>query len=193
MRAVIPCIAAAVLITSGCVTGTPTDTPGVTQRGRNVLVYDGPELRAELVSTWANRRLGEEWLVLKLSITASNRGSTDVDASSFSVTTPDGRKLPLLDNDTFQRAYPELRFALESIDPWSLPLRSLDTAGRPCEHWFLAPRFSFADRSSLLLFPGQWCSGPLVFRAPAGVQAGRWVLEIDLEESQVRIPFELGE
>jgi hypothetical protein len=165
----------------------------VTQRGRNVLVYDGPELRAELVSTWANRRLGEEWLVVKLSITAANRGSTEVAAASITMTSPEGRKLPLIDNERFQKAYPELRFALESIDPWSPPLRSFDSDLRPCEHWFLAPRFSFADRSTLLLFPGRWCSGPLVFRTANGVQPGRWVLEIDLEESRVRIPFELGD
>jgi hypothetical protein len=174
-----------------CTTGYPTDTPGVTQRGEHVRVYDGPELRAELVYSWASRNLGDEWLLVKLSMTAANRGSTEVEASSVRMRTPDGRELPLVDNGTFQRAYPELRFALETTDAWGPPLRNLEAPGRPCEHWFLAPRFSFADRQTLLLFPGQWCSGPLVFRPAMGVQAGRWVLEIDLEESLVRIPFEL--
>lgn len=181
------------LVSSACVTGTPTDTPGVTQRGRNVLVYDGPELRAELLTTYANRHLGDEYLYVKLSLTASNQGSVKVEAASIRVTTPDGRELPLLDNETFQSVYPQLRMALETTDAWGPPVRSLDDPLRPCEHWFLAPRFSFADRSTLLLFPGSWCNGPLVFRPPTGVQAGRWVLEIDLEESQVRIPFELGD
>ena len=38
-----------------------------------------------------------------------------------------------------------------------------------------------------------WCSGPLVFAVADGVQPGRWVLLIDLEGSDVRIPFTLGQ
>jgi len=35
------------------------------------------------------------------------------------------------------------------------------------------------------------CSGRLFFQVPGGVQQGRWVLAIDLPESEVRIPFEI--
>ena len=38
-----------------------------------------------------------------------------------------------------------------------------------------------------------WCSGPLVFAVPDGVRPGEWVLLIDLEGSDVRIPFTLGQ
>jgi hypothetical protein len=36
------------------------------------------------------------------------------------------------------------------------------------------------------------CFGRLFFDVPGGIQSGRWVLGIDLEESEIRIPFELG-
>jgi hypothetical protein len=36
------------------------------------------------------------------------------------------------------------------------------------------------------------CQGRFFFRVPGGVQAGRYVLAIDLEESEIRIPFTLG-
>jgi hypothetical protein len=50
-----------------------------------------------------------------------------------------------------------------------------------------------ADRSSLRINPGQWCSGPLVFRAPGGVQPGPWLVLIRLEEGELRVPFPLSE
>jgi hypothetical protein len=37
------------------------------------------------------------------------------------------------------------------------------------------------------------CFGRLYFSVPGGIQPGRWVLGIDQPESEIRIPFELGE
>jgi hypothetical protein len=37
------------------------------------------------------------------------------------------------------------------------------------------------------------CYGRLFFAVPGGVQEGTYTLAIDLEESQLRIPFRLGE
>jgi hypothetical protein len=41
--------------------------------------------------------------------------------------------------------------------------------------------------------PGYFCSGPLIFAVPDGVQPGHWVLIIGLEGGDVQIPFTLGE
>jgi hypothetical protein len=167
------------------------DSGGITQKGKYVVWYDGPELKAELIYRWANDHLGDEWLVLKLSITSDHRSASEVSRSSITIRTPDGRTLPLMDQKAFREIYPEVRVALERIDAWGPPVRRLDSFNWRCEFWFLAPPFSTGNRESLRLNPGSWCNGPLVFRPPAGVQPGRWVLVIDLEESQARIPFEL--
>jgi hypothetical protein len=37
------------------------------------------------------------------------------------------------------------------------------------------------------------CYGRLYFKVPGGIQSGRWTFGVDLEESEIRIPFELGE
>ena len=37
------------------------------------------------------------------------------------------------------------------------------------------------------------CYGRLLFKVNGGIQAGRWVFGIDLPESEIRIPFELGD
>ncbi len=180
-------------ILAACSTSYPTDTPGVTQSSRYVALYDGPEIKAELIYRWASDHLGHEWLVLKISLTAAPGGSPTVDAKNIRVRTNDGRELPLMERKEFQRVAPKIRIALESMDAWGPPARRLEGLGRACEVWFLAPAGTFADRSSIRLQTDQWCSGPLVFTPMVGVQAGRWVLMIDLEESTARIPFELGE
>jgi hypothetical protein len=33
----------------------------------------------------------------------------------------------------------------------------------------------------------------MFFDVPGGIQPGRWVFEVDLPESEIRIPFDLGE
>jgi hypothetical protein len=37
------------------------------------------------------------------------------------------------------------------------------------------------------------CYGRLFFNVSGGIQPGRWVFGVDLPESEIRIPFELGE
>ena len=80
---------------AACSTSVPTDTPGVTQSARYVMQYDGPELRAELVFRWASLHLGEEHLLLKLSLSAPGGASPVVEAENIRMRTPDGRELPM--------------------------------------------------------------------------------------------------
>lgn len=184
---------AAALASGACATAVPTDTPGLSRVREYVLAYDGPELRSELGYRAAASRLGEEWLLLKLSLSAARGALTTVEGAGIRVRTPDGRELPLIDMGDFWGVHAELRIALDQMDAWGPPVARLEGAGRPCTEWFLAPPGSFSDRPYLGLDPSSWCSGPLVFRVPGGVQPGRWVLMIDLEESDVRIPFVLGD
>mgnify|MGYP001815085772 CR=1 FL=1 len=176
-----------------CSTAVPTETPGVTQRSRYVLEYDGPDAKAELLYRWASTQIGSEWLVLKISLSGARRVVPEVERSAVRVRTPDGRELPIIEQKEFREIFQRLRIALDTMDAWGPPVGRLDHDLAPCTEWFLAPPNSFADRSVLQLYPNQWCNGPLVFRVPGGVQSGRWVLMIDLEESRVRIPFILGE
>ena len=181
-----------VVVLCFCATSEAADPGGVTQSSRYVLSYDGPEIKAELIFRWASDHLGHEWLILKLSLTAAPGTSPIIEAGAIQVRMPDGRTLPLMPQNEFRKTAPKMRMAFEAMDAWGPPARRLEGLGRACETWFLAPAGSFADRSSLRLHTNQWCSGPLVFTPPVAVQAGRWVLLIDLEESAVRIPFELG-
>lgn len=184
---------AAALASGACATAVPTDTPGLTRVREYVLAYDGPELRAELGYRAAASRLGEEWLLLKLSLASARGALATIEGAGIRVQTPDGRELPLIGMSDFWGVHAELRIALERMDAWGPPVARLEGTGPPCTEWFLVPPGNLNHRPYLGLQPNSWCSGPLAFQVPGGVQPGRWLLLIDLEEGDVRIPFALGE
>lgn len=182
---VLVCLAA----TLACSTADTDRTPEVTQRGTYIVWYQGPEIQAELDYRWADRNLGDEWLILRLSLTGPG---TSVERQSIRIRTPDGHTLPLLDQLEFRRVYGKLRVGLDRSYAWEPPTGRFAGSREPCGQWFLVPPGQFLATSTLFLSSARVCTGPLVFQVPIGVQPGRWVLTIDLEESDARIPFMLG-
>jgi len=177
-----------------CSTTTRTTTePEVRTKGSSLVQYEGPEVRAELNHRWASTHLGDELLVLKLTLVGTGGQSVMVEGDSVTLRTPEGRTLPMIDQREFERLEGRLRVPMDRLDAWGPPSARFTAFEQPCDQWFVAPQASFADRWSLLVGSGRWCSGPAVFHVPMGVQPGRWVLVIDLEESSARIPFVLEE
>jgi hypothetical protein len=171
---------------------TPTsDQPEVRNLRKYRIWYTGPELHAELDYRWADFHLGDEWLILKLSIAGQYRAVTPVEMEAVRMRTPQGHDIALPDQAEFRRNSGSIRHGLESVNAWSYPSERFVASRRACGEWFYFPS-SFYQRTTLYVSPSQFCTGPLAFRVPGGVQPGRWVLMIDLEESVVRIPFELG-
>lgn len=163
--------------------------PELRQRSRHFIEYRGIELDADLSYHWAARHLGDTWLVLRLSLATAHGSSVLIERDSVKVRTPDGHTLSMIDQREFRRVYGKLHAALDRSQVWEPPTFRFMGSRQPHGFWFLSPPGGFFDRSSLRLHTSQWASGPLVYQVPVGVQPGRWVLTIDLEESDVRIPF----
>jgi hypothetical protein len=182
------------LLITGCATssGPGTTEPGTRVVSRYAVIHEGPELAVALGFHQATRSIGDEWLILAVELTASARGGrTIVNRSDISVLTPDGRRLPLINQEEFRENYGAVRVAVERA------LRSLPILGRydrsemPCDRWFLRDPFGGFAYDEIPINTFQLCSGPLVFEVTGGIQPGRWRLIIELEESRVDIPFEL--
>jgi len=183
-----------VLVTGlcACSSAPPSTTPELTQRAEHVVGYEGPEIQARLEYWWTDDYLSKPHLMLKLSLIVDGTRSTVVERDAITVRNPDGHTFVLVDPQEFQRLYPELLSAPNQIDAWGPPPENFSGIRTSCDRWFLSSPGDFRDQASLTVIPGRWCSGPLVFAVPDGVQPGRWVLIIDLEESDVRMPFTLG-
>ena len=176
--------------TLACATADTARTPEVTQRSQYIVWYQGPEIEAELDYRWADGNLGDEWLILKLSLVGFG---SRVEGRDIRVRTPEGHTLPLLDQKEFRRVYGQLRFALDRSTAWEFPTGRFAGSREPCGQWFLVPPSGYIASPTLFLSSPRVCTGPLAFQVPVGVQPGRWTLMIDLEESDVRIPFTLGD
>ena len=59
--------------------------------------------------------------------------------------------------------------------------------------WFFIHPSRGLSRVVIYIHPQSDCYGPLVFQVLGGVQPGRWVVMVDLEEENIRIPFLLEE
>ncbi len=189
MRAVRLIVIPVVAATAACTSSSTTRTPAVTQRSTYIVWYQGPEIEAELDYRWADGHLGDEWLILKLSLLGAG---SRIEQQDIRARTPDGHSIPLVDQKEFRRVYSKLRIGLDRSYAWEPPTGRFAGSREPCGQWFLVPPGQFLASSTLYLASTRVCTDPLVFQIPIGVQPGRWVLEIDLEESDARIPFTLG-
>jgi hypothetical protein len=186
----------AVLILAACVacsSGRVVPEEELTREGRTLVRYTGNELQALVSFRWADSHLGDEWLALAVWLSGGRTATTVVDRNAIRVRGPDGTRYPLPSQQAFREAYPEILASLRTVDLSYPPGRGFAGDRRPCERWLLAGPWEGFAYDTIDVSPFQFCSGPLVFLVPGGVQPGPWTLEIDLAESKVRIPFVLGE
>jgi hypothetical protein len=181
----------AISVCCTCATSGTTPAPEITQEGRTLVRYQGSELGALVSFRYAEANLGDEWLILFVSLSGGRTATTTVERDGITLTGPDGIRYPLPSQQAFREAYSQLYAALRSPEIVSLDPGSFGGVREPCGRWFFArPSEGFAY-DSLDVTPFRVCSGPLVFLIPGGVQPGQYVLEIDLAESKARIPFVL--
>jgi hypothetical protein len=181
---------AAVLLLSvgvGCSSSGTSEPQGARERGPTFVSYDGRSLDAGLSTRFATRHLGDRWLVLQIAM-ISRSGVLEIQRDAIEVRDPEGNRLPLISREEFQASYSQFRAAIRdsdvsSPDPWA------EEAPFDRCSWFFVHPSRGLSRDVVYLNPQRECSGPLVFQVPGGVQPGRWILAIDLEEDAVRIPF----
>lgn len=165
----------------------------VSQEGKWRIWYTSPDLRAELIYHWAAKHLGDEWILLKLSIAGGRGGVTSVTRSKVRLRTPGGEMLDLPTESEFRQVRGSMSMAFRQENAWGPADARFATTMRRAEEWFYSPRGQTIHRETVNPSPFLYCSGPVVFQVPGGVQAGTWKLVIDLEEMRAEIPFVLTE
>ena len=173
-----------------CSSAVPTDVPGVSAVGDHVRRYEGADLEVVLGTGYAAGHVGEEYLLLGATLAGTNgERMTTVDRAEISVRTPDRRKIPLLSQEDFREVYGKLNVPARLAEAFSPTMLDSKPTRRPCGDWFFEAPTDGIARDVLTISSVEVCDGILFFHVPGGVQPGRWVLEINLEESVVEIPF----
>ena len=172
-----------------CSSAVPTETPGVERLGDTVLRYTGPEAEAVMSYRYAHLNPAEDWLFLDVAFTAVH-GPVEIDRKKVWVRTPAGEDVPLATQEEFRIAQGELAAKLARADVAGEPLGYF--AGRTEKRLeFFAMPFESLVYDSFWVTDREVYVGRLYFDIPAGVQAGRWELHVELAESELRIPFRL--
>ncbi|NWF99329.1 MAG: hypothetical protein HXY19_00055 [Thermoanaerobaculaceae bacterium] len=184
--------AAVGLVLASCSTAVPTGTKGVERVGAAVLRYRGPEVEAVLGYRFAAANLGEDCLILDLAMTGATGEAVEVHRSDISLLTPSGEAVALPTQEEFGREFrrlqPLIRRSTVAADPLDYWLGRM-----PCDlELFAAPGEGVAF-DSVTVNDRRVCAGKLFFFVPGGTQRGTYTLVIALPESEVRLPFRLGE
>lgn len=160
-------------------------------QGQFVRVAYNNEGYATLGYRIANQEVGNEWMMLDVGITLRD-GTKDqtLTRAALTVTTPDGKKVPLASQEEFMKAG-YLR-ALTERAKMSRDSINYFPAGvsRPCALRFFAPAGKVAyDQVSM--DSQQACVGQLFFKIPGGIQTGQHWLNIQFAGSEVQVPFRI--
>ena len=181
------------LVIAACAstTGTYDDQTGTREVTRFAVFHEGPEIAAIVARSSGERTVGNEWIVLGVEITATEgAGPVVVKRGDIALRSPDGRRMMMASQNEFRENYPRLQIPTERTLA-NLPLLDRYKLSRdaPCTQWFFAAPPAVLTYNEIPISSSQICSGPLYFQIPGAIQAGRWRLIIELQESRADIPF----
>jgi len=179
------------LALSGCSSAEPTDDPGVDRMGQYILMSKGPEAEVVIGYRHAQNTLGSEWLLLEAAMTSPPGQTAIVERKNISLRTPGGATIPMATQKEFGEGYASLQGFISAANVARDPMDYWPPRKQTCLlEFFVEPGRGVAyDQVTVNDFRA--CQGRLMFKIPGGVQAGRYVLTIDLVESEIRIPFTL--
>ncbi len=188
---VVAAILSLTLTVTGCSSATPTDTPGVERMGQYVLKQFGPELWVILGYRFANTQLGDEWMILELGLSAPAGQTPKVERENIFLRSPSGSRISIASQTEFNDAWGELRPTIQRANVNRDPLEYFPPNREDCSMQFFVAPGGGVSFDEVVLNQQRACFGRLFVQVPGGIQSGRWVLGIDLPESEIRIPFEL--
>jgi hypothetical protein len=166
--------------------------PGATQIGETMVRSVGADMEGIVGYNYADTSLGDKWLIIDLALTGLRAQSIEVKQDQISVVTPEGHRVPLPTQKEFIAAYSEVQSAVRRAAVARQPLEATRGGRRSCVLDFLRLPGTGSTRDAIWINERELCVGMLAFPIPGGVQPGRWRLNIELEESSLDIPFDLG-
>ncbi len=176
---------------TACSSSVPTGTPGVDRTGQYLLRNTGDDIVVVMSYKYAVKNLGDPWLLLDVAVSGKHRYATEIKRENVFVITPSGERINAPTQKEFAQAYSELQSIIRRADIAAEPLDYFGGDKQRCSVPFFVVPGTGTTSDSLFVNDRQACSGRIYFPIPGGVQAGGWVVGIDLEESRIRIPFVL--
>jgi hypothetical protein len=192
-------VSVAVLVvtaTMGCSTANvlpPQEQPVLESIGDGVLRYGGPNAWVVVDHRFARLSTGAPWLILDIGVTAADGQRATISRAGIFARSPAGRRYPLATQQEYRQGHVEIANLSRRADVVGSASYDFPGSRKPC-------RFNFFVRQSerrqvafdeVYVNDNRACFERFFFSVPDGVEAGRWMLGIDLEQGEVRIPLDL--
>ena len=140
----------------------------------------------------ANQSVGEEWMLLELGATLRD-GVKDykLTRDKLSIDTPDGKRIPLASQEDYVKAN------LMALDMRTKAIHDSinyfpPSANRACRIGFYAQQGSRAmSWDEVEMSDTRACLGRVYFKVPGGIQYGQHWLNLQFQDSVVRVPFRI--
>lgn len=189
-------VVAAALAASACATGSvlpPQETPVIESIGDGVVRFGGQDAWVVVDYRFARLSAGEKWLLVDVGVTAADGRKATVEREQVFVRSPAGRRYPLASQRDVTLGQTELANLIRRADVVGSASYDFPGSRMPCRFDFFVPRDQRRRVSFDEVFVNdrRVCFERFYFQVPEGIEAGRWMLGIDLESSEVRVPFEL--
>ncbi len=186
-------VVAAVVGFVGCSSTTTTEDPGIDRVGKYIVMNKGSQAEVAIGYRYAQRSLGSEWLVLEVAMTSPPNQTAVMRREKISVTTPGGETVLLATQREFNEAYGTLQSMLQAADVARDPMNYWPPRKSICEIRFFREPGTSVSFDEVTVNDFRACEGRFLFDIPGGVQPGRYVLTMDLDESTVVIPITFTE
>lgn len=182
----------ALVASLGCSSKPPLASPVLEPGGETVMLYRSNEIRLALGYGYAAANVGDSWLLLELGAMAADYRAPVVRRDNVYIITPSGRRIPMASQREYLQGFASESMKLRRADILRNPLTYFPMRARPCAlRFFTDTRRRGTVYDQVTLNDRQACRGRLFFEVPGGVQSGRWILAIELEEETVRVPFRI--
>jgi hypothetical protein len=132
-------------------------------------------------------------MILEVALSSPGGQVATVKREDIFLRTPDGNRLPLPTQKEFNEAYGSLRSTIAKAGIDRDPLDYFPADREPCAMRFFVTPGVGVSFDEVTVNERRGCLGRLFINVPGGIQPGRWVFGIDQPESEIRIPFDLGE
>jgi hypothetical protein len=143
----------------------------------------------------ANASVGQEWLMVEISMTVLPGRNLTLTRDDFWLTTPDGNRVDLATQEEFNKGSGAVRALDARANIGRDSLNYLPTqANIPCRIGFFSDASTPARGLTYTQFsmnPSSACGGRLYWIVPEGIKYGQHFLNIQLPDQVMNVPFKI--
>jgi hypothetical protein len=167
----------------------PITEPVVDEPGRNITRYRGPRVEVVVGTKHASNTVGSDWLILHVGVGGMVSESIEVRRDKVTLRTPDGEWHSIMPHQEFSSRYSEIAGPARQAAIAAEPLDFTRPGRTDCALGFMPLPGTGIVLEGQQVNLRKFCQGFLYFPMPGGVQAGPYMLKIELDEWNVRVPF----